>query len=137
MLWHGGCGRAQQIIAEGDDIMPVKHASAIPLTRIETGKKVSRQILIASHEAPHFAMRRFVIETGGEMPRHTNSVEHEHYVLGGRAVIGIGEEIYHVQKNDVIFISANVPHWYKVESGENFEFLCLVPNQPDKMEIMK
>jgi quercetin dioxygenase-like cupin family protein len=117
--------------------MPVKHIHSIPLEKMETGKKVHRQVLISTHEAPHFAMRRFIIEAGGEMPRHTNSVEHEQYVLQGRAVIGIGEETYQVQKNDVIYIPANVPHWYKAEGGESFEFLCLVPNQQDKMEIIK
>ncbi len=117
--------------------MPVKHLGSVPLEKMETGKKVYRQILIGTHEAPHFAMRRFVIETGGEMPRHTNTVEHEQYILNGRATVGIGEEIYHVQKNDVVYIPVNVPHWYKTEGGENFEFLCLVPNQPDKVEIVK
>ena len=117
--------------------MPVKHIDSIPLEKMDTGKKVNRQVLISTQEAPHFAMRRFVIEAGGEMPLHTNTVEHEQYILHGRAVIGIGEETHHVQKNDVIFIPANVPHWYKVEGGENFEFLCLVPNQQDKMEMVK
>ena len=34
---------------------------------------------------PHFAMRRFTMGEGGGMPLHTNRVEHEQYVLAGRA----------------------------------------------------
>jgi len=71
------------------------------------------------------------------MPKHTNSVEHEQYVLNGRAQIGIGDEIFEVKKNDVVFIPADVPHWYKVLGDESFEFICVVPNKPDVVELSK
>jgi quercetin dioxygenase-like cupin family protein len=81
-------------------------------------------------------MRRFVIEPGGEIPAHTNAVEHEQYVLGGRAAIGIGDEIFQVQEGDVVFIPAEVPHWYRAEGNAPFEFLCVVPNLPDEMRLI-
>ena len=95
------------------------------------------QMLISSEEGPNFAMRRFVIEAGGSMPRHTNTVEHEQFVLGGRAEITIGEDVYRVKKNDVVFIPKEMPHSYKVIGDEPFEFLCMVPNAPDKMTILE
>ncbi len=52
---------------------------------VEAGEKTSMQVLIGSNEGPHFAMRRFCIEPGGSMPCHTNTVEHEQFVLRGRA----------------------------------------------------
>lgn len=70
------------------------------------------------------------------MPAHTNSVEHEQYVLRGTARIGIGEEILNVQAGDVIFIPAGTPHWYAATGEEPFEFLCIVPNKADKIEIV-
>jgi quercetin dioxygenase-like cupin family protein len=81
-------------------------------------------------------MRRFVIEPGGSMPKHTNSVEHEQFVLKGRAEIGIGDRIIQVSQNDVVYIPAYVPHWYKTIGEEPFEFLCSVPNKPDKIELV-
>jgi len=65
------------------------------------------------------------------MPRHTNQVEHEQYVLRGRARVGIGDEVLEVTRDDVVYIPAGVPHWYQTEGDEPFEFLCLVPNLPD------
>jgi quercetin dioxygenase-like cupin family protein len=35
----------------------------------------------------------------------------------------------------VLYIPAGSPHYYKVIDAP-FEFLCLVPNAPDKVEIV-
>ena len=95
------------------------------------------QVLIGVEDgAPHFAMRRFIMGDGGGMPLHTNRVEHEQYVLAGRARIGIGERVHEVAKGDVLLIPAGVPHSYRVLEAP-FEFLCLVPNRPDQIEIVE
>ncbi len=117
--------------------MSVKHAKDVEVSKIETGSGVSRQVLISSDEGPNFAMRKFTIQPGGGMPRHTNLVEHEQYVVSGRAYIGIGEETYEVEPGDVVFIPAEVPHWYRNDGDEAFEFLCMVPNLPDKTTILE
>jgi quercetin dioxygenase-like cupin family protein len=117
--------------------MHVKNIDDIQIEKIEAGTKTSRQVLITAEEGPNFAMRRFIIEPGGQMPYHTNTVEHEQFVLNGRAEVRIGDQIYEVKKNDVVFIPALVPHYYKVMGDESFEFLCMVPNMPDKIEIVK
>lgn len=117
--------------------MPVKHLAKIPVEALNAGEGVSRQILISPEEAPNFAMRRFIMQPGGGMPNHTNSVEHEQFVLRGHARIGIGDEVFEVQANTVVFIPAGVPHWYKNIGDEPFEFLCLVPNQEDVVEVLE
>ncbi len=70
------------------------------------------------------------------MPAHTNTVEHEQYVLRGRAKIGIGDEVVEVEKDDVVFIPAGTPHWYRAEGDEPFEFICVVPNRPDEIQLL-
>ncbi len=116
--------------------MLVKHANDVAMEPVSAGQGTSRQVLIGPDEAPNFALRRFIMEPGGGMPAHTNAVEHEQYVLRGRARIGIGDEVIEVRKDDVVFIPAGVPHWYKAEGDEPFEFLCVVPNLPDKIELV-
>jgi quercetin dioxygenase-like cupin family protein len=116
--------------------MPVKHSEEVTRNEVAAGEKTSMQVLIGPDEGPNFAMRRFIMEPGGGMPRHTNLVEHEQYVLRGQARIGIDEEVFEVAAGDVVFIPAGVPHWYQSTGEENFEFLCLVPNLPDKIEIL-
>ena len=114
----------------------LKHADEVPAEAGAAGTATTRQVLIGADEAPNIALRRFRMEPGGGMPLHTNTVEHEQYVLRGRARITVGGEVLHVHAGDALFIPAGVPHDYAVEGDEAFEFLCVVPNRPDKVEIL-
>jgi quercetin dioxygenase-like cupin family protein len=114
----------------------VVSAASVPKNPVEAGSRTSIQMLIPPDRAPHFAMRCFTIEAGGGMPNHTNSVEHEQYILAGRAEIGIGERLHTVNQGDVVYIPAGVPHWYRVLGEQSFQFLCLIPNQPDRIELV-
>ena len=116
--------------------MRVKHVDDIPREEVKAGKGAQRQVLIGSDEGPHFALRRFIMAPGGGIPAHTNTVEHEQYVLRGRARIGIGDATVEVGPGNILFIPAGVPHWYEVQGGEPFEFLCIVPNEPDHIEML-
>ena len=116
--------------------MPVRKFSEVKATEIEAGVKTSIQVLISPEEAPNFAMRRIVMQPGGSMPRHTNTVEHEQLVLSGRGRVGLGDEIHEVEKDDVLFIPAGLPHFYETIGDEPFVFLCSVPNLPDEVEVL-
>ena len=116
--------------------MSVKHSRDVESAEVPNAVKTTKQVLISTQEAPNFALRRFVMEPGGGMPRHTNTVEHEQYILHGKARIGIGDEIFEVKKGDVVFIPENLPHWYQNTGDETFEFLCIVPNKVDKATIL-
>lgn len=113
----------------------LKHSDDVPAEPVSAGRGTTRQMLIGPEEAPHFAMRRFIMEPGGGIPSHTNTVEHEQYVLRGRARIGLGDRVLEVGSGDVVFIPAGTPHWYEVLGDERFEFLCVVPNLQDRMEM--
>ena len=117
--------------------MSVKHVDDIPSEPVSAGTGTTRQVLIGPDQGPNFAMRRFVIEPCGGMPAHTNAVEHEQYVLRGRARIGLGGEETEVQQGDVVYIPAGTPHWYTTVGEEPFEFLCVVPNKPDRIELVE
>jgi quercetin dioxygenase-like cupin family protein len=116
--------------------MSLKHANALPANVVGAGRDTSMQVLIGADEGPNFAMRRFIMEPGGGMPMHTNEVEHEQYVLRGRGRVVIGGETLHVEPNDVVYIPAGVPHSYDSVGEEPFEFICVVPNQPDRITLV-
>jgi quercetin dioxygenase-like cupin family protein len=109
-----------------------RRSDAVPAEPVANARATRRQVLIGPGEAPNFALRRFVMQPGGGMPRHTNTVEHEQYVLRGRARIGIGDEVLAVRAGDVLYIPAGTPHWYLAEGDEPFEFLSIVPNRPTR-----
>ena len=127
----------EQAKVQGPAAGVVKQSQAVQLKDVAAGTATQMHVLIGPGDgAPHFAMRRFVMENGGGMPSHTNLVEHEQYVLRGRAEVGIGDKVQEVCAGDVLFIPASAPHSYKVIEAP-FEFLCLVPNAPDQLEILK
>src|SRR5512146_2411827 len=109
--------------------MPIKHTTDVEAKNVAAGKDTVIQVLISSQEGPNFALRKFSMQKGGGMPRHTNTVEHEQYVLRGHARIGIGAEAYEVQAGDVVFIPEGAIHYYQNLGEEPFEFLCIIPNK--------
>ena len=122
--------------SKNEEVGVVKRAGAVELREVAAGRAVSTQVLIGAGDgAPNFAMRRFTMGEGGGMPRHTNEVEHEQYVLRGRARVGIGGRVHEVGADDVLYIPAGAPHFYEVIEAP-FEFLCMVPNAPDRIEIL-
>jgi quercetin dioxygenase-like cupin family protein len=117
--------------------MTIKHSSDVEAKNVAAGKDTTIQVLISSQEGPNFALRKFSMQKGGGMPRHTNTVEHEQYVLRGKATITIGGETHHVKTGDVVFIPEGVVHSYENTGEEPFEFLCIIPNKEDKITIME
>jgi quercetin dioxygenase-like cupin family protein len=125
------------IMASGERAGRVKSAEAVARQTVAAGTATEMQVLIGPDDgAPNFAMRRFIMGEGGGMPLHTNEVEHEQYVLAGRAQIGIGDRTVEVETGDVIFIPARQPHFYKVLEAP-FEFLCLVPVGEDQIRLIE
>ena len=122
----GGCG----------DTGVVKRSDDVERTEVAAGTATSTQVLIGPGDgAPNFALRRFTMGEDGGMPRHTNTVEHGQYVLRGRARVGIGDAVHEVGPGNSLFIPAGVPHYYQVIEAP-FEFLCIVPNAPDRVAIL-
>lgn len=114
----------------------VRDAGAVPSRAVGAGKGTRVRVLVGPDQgAPNFSLRRFSMDEGGGIPLHTNRVEHEQYVLRGRARIRIGAREHDVGPDDVLYIPAGVPHAYEVLEGP-FEFICVVPNGPDEIELV-
>lgn len=113
----------------------VKRAEDVEQQDVAAGRATRTQVLLGPEDGmPNFAVRRFLMGEGGGMPRHTNTVEHGQWVLRGRARVTIGREVHEVGPADVLFIPAGEPHSYDVVEAP-FEFLCIVPNAPDRIEL--
>ena len=115
----------------------VRPAAQVRRQAVSAGRSTELQVLVGPDEgAPNFVLRRFIMQAGGGIPRHTNEVEHEQYVLRGRARITIAGAAHEVGEGDTLYIPAGTPHAYEVIDGP-FEFLCVVPNRPDTLRILE
>jgi quercetin dioxygenase-like cupin family protein len=116
----------------------VKRAESVEYADVAAADGLRKGVLIdASDGAPNFAIRRFTLEPGAEVPRHTNEVEHEQYVLEGEYIVGIEGEEHTVSAGDSLFIPAGAVHWYRNEGDEAGAFLCAVPNGDDAIELVE
>jgi quercetin dioxygenase-like cupin family protein len=116
----------------------VRRADAVEYEPVDAADGLARGVLVGPEDgAPNFAMRRFTLAAGAEVPRHTNSVEHEQYVLAGEYVVGIGEEEHRVTAGDSLLIPAGTVHWYRNDGDREGAFLCAVPNGDDAIELVE
>ncbi|MDZ5812304.1 cupin domain-containing protein [Halorubrum sp. AD140] len=127
---HGGEASASDAV--------LKRGDEIGYEAVDAADGLRKGVLIdESDGAPTFAMRRFELAPGAAVPRHTNAVEHEQYVLAGEYVVGIGEEERVVSPGDALLIPAGVEHWYRNESEEPGAFICVVPNGGDAIDLVE
>lgn len=97
-----------------------------------------KSVLLGDVEnTPNFNLRKFTLEPGKKVAKHTNKVEHEQYALKGEYIVGIGDEEFTVKEGDSIFIPGDTPHWYKNKSEQEIEFLCIIPKEEDEIEIIE
>jgi len=115
----------------------IKRSDDVEYESVDAADGLSKGVLLSEADGtPHFSMRRFTIDPGAAVPKHTNAVEHEQYVLAGEYVVGIDGEEQTVSAGDSLLIPAGVTHWYRNEGDEAGAFICAVPNGDDTIELV-
>jgi quercetin dioxygenase-like cupin family protein len=103
---------------------------------VDAADGLRKAVLVGEEDgAPNVAIRRFTLAPGGEVPKHTNDIEHEQYVLSGEYVVGIEDEEYTVSAGDALHIPAGVVHWYRNEGEKEGAFICAVPTGDDEIQL--
>ncbi len=136
--------RSQPLIKRGEDI---------EYETVEAAEGLRKGVLVGEHDGGgNLAIRRFTLAPGAEVPRHTNEIEHEQYVLAGEYVVGIsgasetprgdgeavdGGEEYTVSAGDALHIPAGAVHWYRNDGDEEGAFLCAVPTGDDEIRLVE
>ena len=130
----------------------IRRGSEVEYETVDAADGLRKGVLVgAEHGAPNLAIRRFVLEPGGEVPKHTNEIEHEQYVLDGEYVVGVDEapdssrangdaasedEEYVVTAGDSLYIPAGAVHWYRNEGDDPGAFICAVPTGDDEIRLL-
>jgi quercetin dioxygenase-like cupin family protein len=131
----------------------VRRETDVEYETVDAADGLRKGVLVGADEgAPNVAIRRFVLEAGGEVPKHTNDIEHEQYVLEGEYVVGISEapegprangdavsedEEYVVSAGDSLHIPAGSVHWYRNEGDRDGAFICAVPTGRDEIRLVE
>lgn len=116
----------------------VKRHEDVEYERVGAAEGLRKGVLLSAADGtPTLSVRRFVLDPGSEVPKHTNEIEHEQYVLSGEYVVGIDDEEYTVSAGDSVHIPAGVVHWYRNEGEGEGSFICAVPNGDDAIELVE
>lgn len=90
-----------------------------------TGVRI-QWLLASAQGAPNFALRRFVLEPGGETPFHAHPWEHEVYVLSGTGVAVTAQGDTPLQADCAVLVAPGETHCFRA-GPDGLQFLCLVP----------
>jgi len=74
-------------------------------------------------------LRVFRIAPGGFTPFHKHDWEHVNYVIKGKGTLTLGDKTSEISERDFAFVPPNTMHQFKNPHDEDFEFICIVPNQ--------
>lgn len=130
-------------MSEQEPAPHIRRPDAVEYEAVDAAEGLSKGVLIGEeHGAPNFAMRRFVLDPGTEVPKHTNEVEHVQYVLDGEYVVGFGGggddgEEFTVSAGDSLLVPEGVVHWYRNEGEAEGAFICVVPHGDDEIELVE
>jgi quercetin dioxygenase-like cupin family protein len=114
----------------------VRRAADVSYESVDAADGLNKGVLIGEADgAPNLAIRRFTLDAGASVPKHTNEVEHEQYVLAGEYVVGIEDEEFTVSAGDSLFIPAGTEHWYRNEGDREGAFICAVPTGDDEIRL--
>jgi len=116
----------------------VRRADEVAYEDVDAADGMRKGVLVGEADgAPNLAIRRFVLGPGATVPRHTNEIEHEQYVLEGEYTVGIGKEEYEVSAGDSLLIPAGTVHWYRNDGPGQGSFICAVPTGDDRIELVE
>ncbi len=121
----------------------IRQASEIAYESVDAADGLEKGVLLdETHGASNLALRRFTIAPGGSVPKHTNEIEHEQYVLAGEYTVGIEGEDGEVTEQtvsagDAVHIPAGAVHWYQNDGDEEGAFICAVPLGDDEIALVE
>jgi quercetin dioxygenase-like cupin family protein len=116
----------------------VRRSEDISAEPVDAADGLTKAVLVGEeHGAPNVAVREFRLAPGGSVPRHTNEIEHEQYVLQGEYVVGVEGDEYTVGPGDAVHIPAGAVHWYRNEGETEGVFICAVPTGDDAIQVLE
>lgn len=101
-------------------------------------KAISRQVLFPGGPKLGAELRYFEIEPGGHSTLERHDHIHSVMVIRGRGQCLVGDAVYDIGSNDLVYIPSLTWHQFRATAGEPLGFLCLVnvdrdkPQRPDE-----
>ncbi|HCW32356.1 MAG: cupin [Candidatus Peregrinibacteria bacterium GW2011_GWF2_39_17] len=98
---------------------------------IEGAKDTTIKVLVGQNDGSEkITMRYFSIKPGGHTPYHQHPYCHVVRIEQGQGLLVDKSKKEHVvKKGDSFYVAPNDFHQFKNPNKEDFEFLCVIPNE--------
>lgn len=74
----------------------------------------------------NYSIAQFTLEQGKKSIIHKIKSSEIYYILEGRGDLSVGEDTFHLQKDDSVFVPPNSKQFIKNTGTEDLRFLCIV-----------
>jgi mannose-6-phosphate isomerase-like protein (cupin superfamily) len=74
----------------------------------------------------NYSIAQFTLESGKKSKHHKISSSEIYYILEGKGDLKIDKEIFHLQKDDSVYVPANSEQFIKNTGSDSLRFLCIV-----------
>jgi quercetin dioxygenase-like cupin family protein len=92
-----------------------------------------KKVLVSPKEGwEGWTMRLFTLEPGGFTPRHTHDWPHINYIASGEGTLYLDSQDYALKEGAYAYVPGGALHQFRNDSGKEFSFLCIVPEEGDK-----
>ncbi|MFA7468701.1 MAG: cupin domain-containing protein [Desulfotomaculaceae bacterium] len=93
---------------------------------------VLKRVLVGPQQGwEGWVMRHFTLGAAGYTPRHTHLWPHIIYILSGNGTLLLGEKEHEVKTGSTAYIPGGAEHQFRNPAGEDFSFICIVPEEGD------
>ncbi len=116
----------------------VKSSRGVEVEDVEGAEGITVQkLIVEKHGSKNIRMRKFTMEPGAWMVLHKHeNIEHLQYFLKGEVELTMGDQVYDVKKDDIVFIPVGAAHKYENKGEEEAQFLCIIPNKEVQTNIL-
>lgn len=116
---------AKVIIRKPDEVKGVRYEDP------NTAWNITKKVMIGNQEgAQKFIMRLFIVEPQGYSPKHSHAWEHEIYIVKGAGELLTEQGKSALVAGMFVFVPGGALHQFSNTSRtDNFEFICVVPNE--------
>ncbi|MFX1564516.1 MAG: cupin domain-containing protein [Promethearchaeota archaeon] len=86
-----------------------------------------RWLINRDNGARTFAMRRFEVQPGGEIPLHSHKADHEIYILSGQGIAFTPHQKVPIKADMFLYVPPNEEHGYRNTGEIALVFICVIP----------
>jgi len=73
-----------------------------------------------------YSLAQFTLEPGKKSKLHKIRSSEIYYILEGNGNLNVNEDIYHLEKDDSVYVPPNSKQFIENTGKSNFRFLCIV-----------